>query len=193
LKWHEVLSGGVHTLMMPWYMKKPVIASVQGYAVGGGSELAMFCDLVVASETAKFGEPEVRFSQAGPAFVLPHLVGQKRARELLYFGDMISAKKAYEYGLINRLVSEDGDLQAETRKYAERLALIDIETLTTIKRAFVRSADISGFKDSIHAGLDLVAPLYAAKTEVNSQFVQIAREDGLREALKWRNSQFEEK
>jgi len=71
-----------------------VIASVQGHALGGGCELAMFCDLTIAAEDAQFGEPEVLFSQVGPAVLMPFIIGHKRARELIYFGDRIDAKRA---------------------------------------------------------------------------------------------------
>ena len=91
-------------LMTPWTLKKPVIASVQGHALGGGCELAMFCDLTIAADDALFGEPEVLFSQVGPAVLMPFIVGHKRARELIYFGDKIDAKRAHEIGMVNRVV-----------------------------------------------------------------------------------------
>ena len=70
--------------MMPWTMKKPVIASVQGHVVGGGSELVMLCDLTIAADNASFGEPEVRFSSVGPAIVMPMIIGYKKARTALF-------------------------------------------------------------------------------------------------------------
>src|SRR3954449_3451170 len=92
LKYHQRLATSFRCLMTPWTWRKPVIASVQGHALGGGCELAMFCDLTVAADDAQFGEPEIRYSQAGPAIVMPWIVGFKKARELLYFGDTIDAK-----------------------------------------------------------------------------------------------------
>ena len=78
--------------MTPWTFRKPVIASVQGHALGGGCELAMFSDITIAAEDALFGEPEILFSHIGPAFVMPLVIGHKRARELIYLGDKIDAK-----------------------------------------------------------------------------------------------------
>ena len=69
LAWHESLGGDVALEMTPWDMKKPVIASVQGHCLGGGCELAMMCDLTIAAANAVFGEPEIRFSNVGPALV----------------------------------------------------------------------------------------------------------------------------
>ncbi len=77
--------------MTPWDMTKPVVASVQGHCLGGGCELAMMCDLTIAADDALFGEPEIRFSNVGPALIMPFVVGLKRAREMLYFGDPIDA------------------------------------------------------------------------------------------------------
>src|SRR3981081_854678 len=91
LKYHGRLAVSLRALMTPWNLRKPVIASVQGHALGGGCELAMFCDLTIAAEDAQFGEPEVLFSQVGPAVLMPFIIGHKRARELIYVGDRIDA------------------------------------------------------------------------------------------------------
>ncbi|HEV2301718.1 MAG TPA: enoyl-CoA hydratase/isomerase family protein, partial [Stellaceae bacterium] len=90
--------------MLPWSMKKPVVAAVQGHVRGGGCELVMLCDLTIAADNAVFGEPEVRFSAVGPAIVMPWIIGYKKARELLYFGDTIDAKEALALGMVNRVV-----------------------------------------------------------------------------------------
>src|SRR5689334_9500210 len=74
LRWHQHLAKELEFEMMPWYMRKPVIASVQGHALGGGCELTLFCDMTIAADNAQFGEPEVRFSDVGPAVVMPWIV-----------------------------------------------------------------------------------------------------------------------
>jgi enoyl-CoA hydratase len=89
---------------------KPVIAAVNGFALGGGCELAMACHLRVASDTAKFGQPEVKLGIApgyGGTVRLPRLVGRARALELLLTGDMIDAEEARRIGLVNRVVPAD--------------------------------------------------------------------------------------
>ena len=101
---HAHLQPQLEFEMMPWLMKKPVIASVQGHVLGGGCELVMLCDLTIAADNATFGEPEVRFSAVGPAIVMPMIIGYKKARELLYFGDQIDAQTALGLGMINRIV-----------------------------------------------------------------------------------------
>jgi enoyl-CoA hydratase len=190
LKYHERLSASLALEMMPWYMRKPVIASVQGHALGAGCELAMFCDLTVAADDALFGEPEIRYSQAGPGFVMPWIIGFKKARELLYLGEMIDAPTALDLGMINRVVPRDG-LAAETLRFAKRIALVAPEALAAAKLAINRGADAAGFRNAMQAGIDVVASLYTAQTEVGKQFRELARKEGLGAALKWRKAQFE--
>jgi enoyl-CoA hydratase len=189
LKYHERLAISLRTLMTPWHLRKPVIASVQGHALGGGCELAMFCDLTIAADDAQFGEPEILLSQAGPGIVMPWIIGHKRARELLYFGQLIDAHTALELRMVNRVVPR-AELPAATLKYANRLALIAPEALAATKLAINRGMDDAGFRTALQSGLDVVAPLYAASTEIGRQFDAIRAKDGLKAALKWRRNQF---
>ena len=189
LKYHERLATSLRALMTPWRLRKPVIASVQGHALGGGCELAMFCDLTIAADDAQFGEPEILFSQAGPGIVMPWIIGHKRARELLYFGQLIDAQTALELRMINRVVPR-AELREATLKYARRLALIAPEALKATKLAINRGLEDAGFRNALQSGLDVVAPLYAASTEVGRQFDAIRAKDGLKAALKWRRDQF---
>jgi enoyl-CoA hydratase len=102
----------------------PVIAAVNGFALGGGTEVALACDLIIASEKARFGQPEINLGLIpgfGGTQRLPHRIGQARARELILTGDMIDAKTALEWGLANKVVAPD-QLIPETRKLAEKLA-----------------------------------------------------------------------
>jgi enoyl-CoA hydratase/carnithine racemase len=191
LAWHESLTDDVALEMTPWDMRKPVIASVQGHCLGGGCELAMLCDLTIAADDAVFGEPEIRFSNVGPALVMPFVIGLKRARELLYLGDTIDATTALQYGMVNRVVPR-AELIAATLKFARRLALISPEALAGTKLAINRGADAAGFRNAVRAGLDVVAPLYAARTEVGTKFDEIREKDGLGAALRWRGAQFAE-
>jgi len=115
----------------------PVIAAVNGFALGGGTELALACDLIVASEKARFGQPEINLGVIpgfGGTQRLPHRIGQARARELILTGDMIDAKTAFEWGLVNRVVAPD-QLMPETRKLAEKLASKSGFTLRQCKAA----------------------------------------------------------
>lgn len=89
---------------------KPTVAAVTGVCVGGGQELIMGCDLIVAGESSRFGQPEVSVGStagSGGLQMLPLMVGERRAREMLLTGRLIDAEEAHEWGLINRLVDED--------------------------------------------------------------------------------------
>jgi len=107
-----------------WELDKPVVASVNGVAAGGGAQLALFCDLVIASEDSRFIEIFVRRGLAvdsGGGWLLPRLIGLPKAKELVFFGDAISAPDALAAGLINRVVPQ-ADLETVTREWANRLA-----------------------------------------------------------------------
>jgi enoyl-CoA hydratase len=177
--------------MLPWYMKKPVVAAVQGHVMGGGCELVMLCDLTIAADNAVFGEPEVRFSAVGPAIVMPWIIGYKKARELLYFGDTIDAREAQALGMVNRIVPL-AELAAKSLAWAKRLSLISPEALSAAKLAVNRGADAAGFRNALYAGLDAVVPLYATRTEFGQKFRDIAEKDGVPAAVRWRAAQFRE-
>jgi enoyl-CoA hydratase len=102
----------------------PVIAAVQGYAVGAGCELVFACDLVVASRGAQFGFPEVNIGVTitnGGTYYMPRKIGLARARELAYTGEFIDAEEAYRIGLVNRLVAQ-GEERTEAEKLGQRIA-----------------------------------------------------------------------
>lgn len=104
-------------------LPQPVIAAVNGFALGGGCELAMACDIRIVSEKAKFGQPEVTLGIT-PGFAgtqrLPRLVGKGRAKELLFTGDMIDAQEAYRIGLANQVVPAE-DLLTAARAMADKI------------------------------------------------------------------------
>jgi len=189
--WDTVLHRSLEFGMAPWSANKPVVASVQGHVLGGGCELMLMCDLTIASEDAKFGEPEVRFSHLGPLMVMPWFVGLKRARELLFFGDTIDAQTAMQFGMVNRVVPT-AELRQATMKYAKRLSLISPEALRWGKRVINRGAEIAGFRAAIESGVDSFVSLYATQTEVGKEFGRIAQEKNLKAALEWRAAQFRE-
>jgi enoyl-CoA hydratase len=103
---------------------KPVIAAINGFALGGGCELAMACTLRIAADTARIGQPEINLGIIpgyGGSQRLPRLVGKGRALEILLSGDMVTAQRAYEIGLVNQVVPA-AELMAAARKIAQVLA-----------------------------------------------------------------------
>ena len=124
---------------------KPVIAAVNGFALGGGCELAMACTMRYASDTARFGQPEINLGLI-PGYAgsqrLPRLVGRGRAHELLLLGDMIGAAEAYRIGLVNKVVPA-ADLMTEVRKVAQTLALKAPVAVRYILDAVAAGADMA--------------------------------------------------
>jgi enoyl-CoA hydratase len=115
---------GQHVFDLVENMGKPVIAAINGYALGGGCELAMACTIRIAADTAKLGQPEINLGIIpgyGGSQRLSRLVGRGRALELLLTGDQISAAEAYRLGLVNRVVT-GANLMGEARKVAQALA-----------------------------------------------------------------------
>ena len=123
--------------------EKPVIAAVNGTAAGLGAHLALACDLVLAAESARFIEVFVRrglVPDGGGAYLLPRLVGPQRAKELMFFGDALSATDAERLGLVNRVVP-DGELDKTAREWAARLAAGPTRALALTKQLVNASLD----------------------------------------------------
>ncbi|MGP4044177.1 enoyl-CoA hydratase/isomerase family protein [Streptomyces sp. 2A115] len=123
--------------------EKPVIAAVNGTAAGIGAHLAYACDLVVAAESARFIEVFVRrglVPDGGGAYLLPRLIGPQRAKELMFFGDALTAADAERLGLVNRVVPAE-DLEKTARTWAERLATGPTRALALTKQLVNASLD----------------------------------------------------
>ena len=125
-------------------LPQPVIGVINGFALGGGCELAMACDLLVAADTAKFGQPEVNLGIIpgyGGTQRLPRLVGRNVAKELVLTGDMITAQRAYEIGLVNRVVPA-ADLMKTAREIAAKILSRGPVAVRTAKMAMNRGLDL---------------------------------------------------
>ena len=125
--------------------EKPVIASVNGTAAGGGANLVLACDLVVMADTARLIEIFVRrgiIPDAGGCYLLPRIVGPQRAKEIMFFGDDVSAADAERYGIANRVVPA-ADLAKVTAEWAERLATAPTKTVSMTKWLLNRSFESS--------------------------------------------------
>ena len=138
---------------------KPVIAAVNGFALGGGCELAMACHLRVASEGARFGQPEVKLG-LGPGYGgtvrLPRLVGKGRALELLLSGEMIDAAEAWRIGLVNRVVPADrllAEAEAMLRKILENGPLAVRFVIEAVDAGLELSVDDALLLEANHFGL----------------------------------------
>ncbi|MBA2382095.1 MAG: enoyl-CoA hydratase/isomerase family protein [Chloroflexi bacterium] len=188
--WRDVLARDVEATLAVWSCPKPVIAQVHGYALAGGLELAMACDLIVAAEGAQLGEPEIRFGSAPVTLLMPFLIGQKRTRELLLTGDLIDAAEAERIGLINRVVPAD-QLPASVDALAEKLARVPPDVMAPTKLMLNRAMDAAGFAAAVEMGLDLQS--FVNMSETAREFDAIVRRDGLKAALAWRDRRYNER
>jgi enoyl-CoA hydratase len=188
--WRDVLARDVEATLAVWSCPKPVIAQVHGYALAGGLELAMACDLIVAAEGAQLGEPEIRFGSAPVTLLMPFLIGQKRTRELLLTGDLIDAVEAERIGLVNRVVPIDR-LAPEVDALATKLARVPPDVMAPTKLMLNRAMDAAGFAAAVEMGLDLQSFVNMSGTA--REFDAIVRADGLKAALAWRDRRYEER
>lgn len=144
---------------------KPVIAAVNGYAIGGGLELAMSCDIIIASDNSRFGQGEVNVGAipgVGGTQRLPRLVGVKRAKEMIFTGELIDAKTALEIGLVNHVVPQS-ELMSAVETMVSKIASKSPLIISLAKEALNRS--VAGLKD----GLDYESTLFALCFASNDQ------------------------
>src|SRR5438552_5011575 len=137
-------------------ISKPTIAVVDGAALGGGCELVAACDIVIASERARFGQPEIKLGVFPPvaAILLPRIIGEKRARELILLGEMIDATEALRLGLVNHLVPST-ELEPKLLSVLAKLRDLSASAL-----AMTRAALDLGAPNSFQSMLSEVENLY---------------------------------
>jgi enoyl-CoA hydratase len=187
--WRELLAKDVGVTMKLWELPKPTIAAVRGWCLAGGCELAMACDMIVASEDARFGEPEIRYGSGPVTLLMPFLLGQKKTNELLFTGDAIPAADAERFGLVNRVVAAD-ELEAAVEDLALRIAPTPLPVLRLTKLALLRAYEAMGLRQAVGANLDISSMLNAAETPEQQEFDQIVRDQGLKAALRWRDNRY---
>ena len=123
-------------------LKKPIIAAVQGFALGGGCEIAMMCDIIICDKTAKFGQPEIKLAVipgAGGTQRLTKVVGKSKAMEMILTGEPISAQEAKELGLVSRIV--DGDVVKEALELGRKITKFSLPAVVLAKKAVLSSFD----------------------------------------------------
>ena len=166
------------------FMDKPVIAAVNGFALGGGNELSMACDIRIASEAAKFGQPEVNLGIIpgyGGTQRLPRLVGKGMAKKLIYSAEMIDAEEAYRIGLVDEVVPAEELMEA-----AEKLAKT-IMSKAPIAIKMAKVAINNGMNTDLKTGVQFEAEAYT------STFVSEDRVEGMKAFVEKRPAEFKNK
>ncbi|QUH04154.1 enoyl-CoA hydratase/isomerase family protein [Saccharopolyspora erythraea] len=189
-QWRPVLQKDISMTMSIWDCPKPTIAVVQGHCLAGGCEVAMACDLVVASEDAVFGEPEIQYGSGPVTLLMPFILNQRKTRELLFTGDSIDAQSALEAGLVNRVVAAS-DLDAAAKDLALRIAPTPLEVLRLTKQTLNRAYEAMGLRHAVNSNLEIGSLINGANTPEQQEFDAIASEKGLKAALAWRNERYD--
>ena len=162
-------------------ISKPTIAAIRGLALGGGYELTLTCDFRIASESAKFGQPEINLGiipGGGATQRLPRLIGVARAKELLYLGETIDAATAEKYGMVNKVLP-DGELMDYVEKMAKKLAAKPVVAMKMMKKTI-----------SMGMQMDLSS---ATNLEIESNIITFATDDrveGIKAFLEKRKPNF---
>jgi len=130
-------------------VSKPVIALVGGAALGGGCELAAFADIVIATPSARFGQPEIKLGVFPPvaAFILPRVIGEKRAREMILTGELLTAEAAESLGLVNHVVPENA-IESKCAEFLSAFRQMSVPGLEMARRAMVETWGL-GFDDAL--------------------------------------------
>lgn len=163
---------------------KPVIAMINGFALGGGCELALSCDIRIASTKAKLGQPEIKLGiipGGGGTQRLTRLVGEGKSMELILTGDMISAEEAKELGLVNHVVAPE-DLEAKTMEIANKIAEMSPVALAMAK-ASVKNAARMNLREGLDSEVDLFALCFSSED----------KEEGVRAFIEKRKADFKGK
>jgi len=192
-QWKPILRKDFDAVMRFWHCSKPTIAAVRGPCLAGAFELSLACDMTIASETAFFGEPELKFGAGIVVMLLPWLVGPKIAKEIIFLGeDRLSVERARELGIVNKIVS-DASLEAETALVARHLCAIDPGLVKKTKRAINQSLERQGLIDALETALAIDLDIEGPGSPDKMAFMDIARAEGLKAALAWRDARFPEK
>jgi enoyl-CoA hydratase len=174
-----------------WDTSKTIIAGVQGHAIGRGLELALWCDIVVASEDAKLGQPEVREGWVLPSLV-PWLTGPQQAKLFMLSGDLASAHEAQRLGLVARVV-EAGAARSEAIKLAKRLSHLPPVTRRAVKQWVNSVYEQKGFRAHQAAGIGIAVATSAMtpREKGTEELERIRREQGFKASIKFRDAPFE--
>lgn len=172
-----------------WEMSTPIIAQVHGYCLGGACDVAAVCDLTIAADTAKFGEPEIQHNSHPPFPMLPYILNYKKVSEILLVGEHFSAQEALEMGLINRCVPME-ELESTVHEYAMKLVKLPVPGVQECKRTIKRIYELAGQREAVRIAENAFGMVLSTQTPEFAKFCEIRDRDGMKAAFKWRNEFF---
>jgi enoyl-CoA hydratase len=184
----RALENDFRIIMRFWDCPKVTIAAAHGYCLGSAMELAVACDLTLASDDCRFGMPEVRFGSGIVTMLMPWLAGPKQARYLLLSGDdRVSAQEVRDMGLVNRVVPA-AELFEEAFALGRRIAANDTLAVRLTKQAINRSLDLAGLREALAQALETDVKIETSETAESREFNAILRKEGAKAAVAWRSA-----
>ncbi len=188
--WRPELRLDFDAIMGFWHFPKPTISAIHTYALAGGFELALACDITIAAEGTRVGEPELKFGSGIVALLLPWLTGPKKAKEIILTGnDRMDAREAEAIGLINRVVPAGEEFKT-AMSVARDIAVMDPDGVRLTKEAINRSYEIMGMGEALRMALDVDVEIESLHTPDRVTFREISRKKGLKAAIAWRDARF---
>ncbi len=186
-QWRDDIGENMRRLRIIREAPIPIIAAVNGYALAGGLELMMCCDMVIAADDAMLGEPEVRHVSAPPTLMLPWTVPMIHARYLMYTGDLIDGTEAARIHLVNKAVPRD-QLVAEAERLARKCARMPGAAIKYAKAALNHQQQTAGIESSWSYNRETTAILHAS--DEGRYWMQLLKEKSLKEFLEIREAPF---
>jgi enoyl-CoA hydratase len=183
----RMIGSFVDTYMKLWYARKPTLAAVQGWCIGGGTDMVLCADLIVAGEGASFGYPPSRVWGTPTTAMWVYRMGLERAKRYLFTGDEIPARTAAEIGLVLEVVP-DAALEAHSRALARRIARVPTTQLVMLKLLCNQTVENMGFASSRTLGT--LFDGIARHTQEGLDFVRRAEDVGFRQAVRERDDAF---
>jgi enoyl-CoA hydratase/carnithine racemase len=187
--WREDMGENAAAWLKIWNAPIPVIASVQGYALAGAMELVMCCDLAIAADNARFGEPEVRHKSGPPTLMMPWLLATRDVRWLMYTGDTVDAREAMQMRLVNKVVPAS-ELKESTEKLARKLARMPVPALKFTKASINNQQALAGLMTSFQYNIEAISALHVTKQ--GREWMKNLATMSLKEYLDFRDAPFKD-
>lgn len=188
--WRAILGASTRRLLKLFDHPKPIIASVHGYCLAGGTDLMLAADLCVAADDAMFGYVDIRFGSGVVSMFLPWVIGVRAAKELLFTGeDRVPAAEAHRLGLVNRVVPR-AELDAATLALAEEIAKNEPFVVQMTKRSVHRTWEEAGFRRAMEDNVEFDVLIETANLPQRDEFRRITAEQGLKAAIAWRDARY---
>ena len=185
--WRADILANAERLYTIWSAPIATVAAVNGYALAGGMELMMACDIAIAAEDAGIGEPEIRHASAPPSLLMPWTAPIRHVKYLMFTGDIIDGREAARYDLVNKAVPA-ADLMAEATRLTRRLARVPVPGIKFNKLAVNNAQLVAGLRDSWAYNAETTAQLHC--TDEGRRWFRMLFEEGLKAFLDAREGPF---